>query len=230
MDAPAAPRRALPLLLSLALTAVLVLGTPPRSPAQEAPAAPAPAPAPAAAPAPVTGPVYNVEIIVFRAATALGGAENWSAEAGGGARSIAGDESGGGSQVGHFVGELPASAWQLVDLESRLRASGTYVPVAHAAWSQTPSSWGTRAGFPLQRLGINVPGLSGTVYLERGQFLHLGMTLTYAMPSPPAGLGAAPGTTFTINESRRIKFYERNYFDNPAFGVIALVTPAQGAR
>ena len=28
------------------------------------------------------GPVYNVEIIVFRAAGALGGAENWGAEAG----------------------------------------------------------------------------------------------------------------------------------------------------
>jgi len=111
-----------------------------------------------------------------------------------------------------------------------MRASGGYVPVAHAAWSQTPSSWGTRAGFTLQRLGINVPGLSGTVYLERGQYLHLGMSLSYAHPSPPEGLRAAPGTAFTINESRRIKFYERNYFDNPAFGVIALVTPVQGTR
>ena len=92
------------------------------------------------------------------------------------------------------------------------------------------SSWGTRAGFSLQKLGIEVPGLSGTVFLERGQWLHLGMTLTYAMPSPLPGLGAAPDTPFTINESRRVRFYERNYFDHPAFGVIALVSPAQGAR
>jgi hypothetical protein len=27
-----------------------------------------------------------------------------------------------------------------------------------------------------------------------------------------------------------VRFYERNYFDHPAYGVIALVTPAQGAR
>ena len=27
-----------------------------------------------------------------------------------------------------------------------------------------------------------------------------------------------------------VRFYERSYFDHPAFGVIALVTPAQGAR
>jgi Peptidoglycan-binding protein, CsiV len=185
--------------------------------------------APAAAPAPAAGPVYNIEIIVFRPTSVVGGAENWSAEAG--TRSIAGDESAGGSsEVGHFVAVLPPTAWQLTDLESRLRASGAYVPVAHAAWSQTPSSWGTRAGFPLQRLGVDVPGLSGTVFLERGQFLHLGMTLTYAMAAPPAGLGAAPDTPFTLNESRRVRFYERNYFDHPAFGVIALVTPTQGTR
>jgi Peptidoglycan-binding protein, CsiV len=175
------------------------------------------------------GPVYNVEIIVFRTAAAEGSAENWSEEAG--ARSIAGDESASGSlQVGRFVAILPASAYQLNELESRLRASGAYLPVAHAAWSQTASSWGTRAGFPLARLGIEVPGLSGNVYLEHGQFLHLGLSLAWAMESPPDGLGAAPGTAFTLNETRRVRFYERNYYDHPAFGVIALVTPAQGPR
>jgi hypothetical protein len=215
MHARRAPLRILTLALSLtALFAPLRLAT---TAAAETP------------PAGNAGPIYNIEIIVFRAAGVPGGAEDWSAEAG--ARSIAGDESAAGAmQVGHFVALLPASLWQLTELENRLRASGTYVPVAHAAWSQTASSWGTRAGFSVQRLGIDVPGLTGNVFLERGQFLHLGMTLTYAMPSPPEGLGAGPGTPFTINESRRVRFYERNYFDHPAFGVIALVTPAQGAR
>jgi hypothetical protein len=184
------------------------------------------------APAPAPGPgstVYNIEIIVFRATSALGGAEDWSAEAG--ARNIAGEESASGAvTVGHFVGALPSSVWQLGELENRLRSSGLYVPVAHTAWAQTASSWGTRAGFTLQKLGIEVPGLSGTVFLERGQWLHLGMSLTFAMAAPPQGLGAAPDTPFTINESRRVRFYERSYFDHPAFGVIALVTPAQGAR
>jgi hypothetical protein len=174
-------------------------------------------------------PVYNVELVVFRANTAGGGAEDWSAEAN--VRSVAGEESASGAQtVGHFVAALPASAWQLTDLENRLHASGSYVPIAHAAWSQTASAWGTRAGFSLQKLGISVPGLSGNVVLEHGQFLHLGVALSYAEPQPPAGLGAAPDTAFTINENRRVRLYERNYFDHPAFGVIALVTPAQGAR
>ena len=173
--------------------------------------------------------VYNVEIIVFRAATTEGVPENWADEAG--ARSIAGDESATGSaQVGRFVAVLPPSAYQLGPLEERLRSSGSYVTVAHVAWSQTASAWGTRAGFPLTRLGVDVPGLTGNVTLERGQFLHLGLSLSWTMSAPPTGLGAAPGTTFTMNETRRVRFYERNYYDHPAFGVLALVTPAQGAR
>jgi Peptidoglycan-binding protein, CsiV len=215
MSVPRVPRLALSLLL------VTLLGGSAASLSQE-PAAAAPQAAPG-------GTVYNIEVIVFRATSALGAPENWGAEAG--ARNIAGEESAsGGAQVGHFVAAVPSSAWQLGELESRLRASGVYVPVAHAAWSQTASSWGTRAGFSVQKLGIEVPGLSGSVFLERGQWLHLGMALTYAMPSPPQGLGAAPDTPFTINESRRVRFYERNYFDHPAFGVIALVSPVQGAR
>jgi Peptidoglycan-binding protein, CsiV len=216
-------RRAPTRLLTLLLAAVLCARALPAAPEE-----PAAAPAPAPAPGPLST-VYNIEIIVFRATSALGGAEDWSAEAG--ARNIAGEESASGAAtVGHFVAALPSSAWQLGELESRLRASGVYVPVAHTAWAQTASSWGTRAGFTLQKLGIEVPGLSGSVFLERGQWLHLGMSLTYAMAAPPQGLGAAPDTPFALNESRRVRFYERNYFDHPAFGVIALVTPAQGAR
>jgi len=175
-------------------------------------------------------PTYNIELVVFRATASQGVAEDWSVEAGP-SNSIAGDEaSSGSSQVGHFVGIIPSSAHQLTEIEGKLRSSGAYVPVAHIAWSQTASGWGTRAGFTLQKLGVDAQGLSGTVFLERGQYLHLGMTLTYADPAPPQGLGAASGTTFIINQSRRIRFYERNYYDHPAFGVIALVSPAQGAR
>lgn len=174
-------------------------------------------------------PGYQVEIIVFRANSAQGGSENWSAE--GSADNTVGEESSSGSsQVGHFISTLAPAQFQLNDLETRLRSSGAYVPVAHVAWSQTASAWGTRAGFPVQKLGVDVPGLTGTIYLERGQYLHLGLALSYAIASPPAGLGAGPGTTFTLNENRRVRFYERNYYDHPAFGVIALVTPAQGAR
>jgi Peptidoglycan-binding protein, CsiV len=174
-------------------------------------------------------PAYHIEMIIFRASSAQGGAENWSTEAGAGT-TVGEESSSGSSQVGHFVSVLPADQFQLNDIESKLRSSGAYVPVAHVAWAQTASAWGTKAGFPVQKLGVDVPGLAGNVYLERGQYLHLGMALSYTLQTPPAGMGAGLGTAFTINENRRIRFYERNYYDHPAFGVIALVTPAQGAR
>jgi hypothetical protein len=206
------PRTAVFRILGLALWAALACGLPA---AAEEPAATS----------------YNIELIVFRATSAPGATpENWGAQTGA-SNSVAGDEaSSGSSQVGHFVSLIPASNYQLNEIEGRLRSSGGYVPIAHLAWSQTASAWGTRAGFPVQRLGAEVPGLSGTVFLERGQYLHLGMTLSYVDPAPPGALGAAAGTTFTLSQSRRIRFYERNYFDHPAFGVIAMVSPAQGAR
>jgi hypothetical protein len=183
----------------------------------------------AAQDATATANVYNIEILIFRATQSLGGAENWNVQA---TRNYGTqDETGNSARgVGRFVSVLNSSQFQLTPLENKLRSTGLYAPVAHVAWSQTASDWGTRAGFTVQKLGIDAPGLTGTVFLERGQYLHLGMALSYAPPNPPAGVGAAPGTTFNLSESRRIRFYERNYYDHPGFGVIALVTPAQGAR
>src|SRR6185437_6163058 len=155
--------------------------------------------------------------------------ENWADETTA-AATVAGGEAASGSGVGKLLTVLPSSAYRLTAIDSRLRSSGTYLPVAHAAWVQTASAWGTHAGFPLDSLGINVPGLTGDIFLEHGQFLHLGMTLNYTMQDPPAGLNAPAGTTFVMNETRRVRFYQRNYYDHPAFGVIALITPARGPR
>lgn len=197
-------------------------------------ASPSPASAPTAAPAAAptaAGPAYDIEIVIFRAKVALGPPENWAAETTGSATVVAGGEASSGSgPVGKLLTVLPASDYRLTAIESRLRSSGAYEPVAHAAWVQSASAWGTRAGFPLESLGINVPGLSGDIFLERGEFLHLGMTLDYLMQDPPPGLNAPPGTTFVMNETRRVRFYQRNYYDHPAFGVIALVSPARGPR
>jgi hypothetical protein len=204
---------------------------------------PEPHPAPAAAPA---GPsVYNVEVIVFRTSATLGSPENWNAEAAQapavpvaadgetGAADDATTNSGGTAAQppgSRFVRVLTAAEFQLGDIEARLKSSGTYVPVAHVGWAQTASPWGSKESMNLRQLGFDDPQLTGTVTLERGQFLHLGFALNLAIANPPTGLGAAPNTTFVLNDNHRVKFYERNLFDAPAFGVIALVAPAQGAR
>ena len=165
--------------------------------------------------------VYTIEVIVFRNLSGAGGPEDW------GARPVArGPETPDSPVTGRFVQVMPSSQFQLNDIAARLRNTSNYPPIAHFAWQQTASSWGSRAGFTVAKLGGNVPGLSGTIYLERGSYLHLGMALTYQAPNVPAGLSASPGQVFNMNESRRVKFDQLNYFDHPAFGVIALVTPA----
>jgi len=178
----------------------------------------------AAAPAAAAGQtIYNVELIVFAASGGPSVREDWTA---GGAKlsrgGDAGESASGGALVGRFVGALPAAQYQLKDVQAKLAASGAWRPIAHVAWSQSASSWGSRAGFTLQQLGVRVPGLAGTVFLERGTFLHLGMSLKYS-----AGDGRA---AYDLTEIRRVKFYDKNYYDHPAFGVIALVTPASGGR
>jgi len=168
--------------------------------------------------------VYTVEVIVFRNQSGSGGAEDWSVKPQ--ARRPDQPDS---PVTGRFVAPVPASQFQLTDVANKLRATSNYQPIAHFAWQQTASSWGSGAGFTVAKLGGNVPGLSGIFFLEAGTYLHLGMTLNYQVASPPAGLGASPGQIFTMSESRRVKRYERNYYDNPAFGVIALVTPSNKA-
>lgn len=165
--------------------------------------------------------VYTIEVIVFRNTSGAGGPEDW------GAKAVArGPDKPEQPVTGRFVRAIPASQFQLKEVAARLRNSANYQPVAHFAWQQTASSWGSRAGFTIAKLAGEVPGLSGIVFLERGTYLHLGMALNYQASNPPDGLGAPPGTVFNMSESRRVKYFERNYYDHPAFGVIALVTPA----
>jgi hypothetical protein len=230
-------------LRDLALVACL-LSCPPWATGLAQQASSAPGVAPLAEPHPLPGAaaagpgVYNVEIIVFRSNSTLGSPENWAAEASQApAVPVSADGESGAplsdaapAPGARLVRVLAPAELQLGDLEARIKSSGAYVAVAHIGWAQTASPWGTHESMSLQQLGLDNPLLAGTVTLERGQFLHLGFALNLTIANPPAGLGAAPQTTFVLNDNHRVKFYERNYYDGPAFGVIALVVPAQGAR
>ncbi len=182
----------------------------------------------AQAQAPANQTVYTVEIIVFRNQSGLGGPEDWTA------KPVArGPDKPDATVTGRFVQSVPASQFQLNDVAARLQNTTNYQPLAHFAWQQTASSWGSRAGFPIAKLAGNVPGLSGIIYLESGTYLHLGMSLNYQTSNPPPALGADASTVFTLAESQRVLPFKPSYFDHPAFGVIALVTrakPATGGR
>jgi hypothetical protein len=113
---------------------------------------------------------------------------------------------------------LDVSQMQLGGIAARMQSSGSYQVLAHAGWIQSATGWNRHAGLPLDQVGIAVPGLNGNLYLERGQLLHFGVNLTY---------GTDPVNT--LAELRLIKLNDKNYFDHPVFGVIAMVTPASAA-
>ena len=168
--------------------------------------------------------VYNVEVIVFRNSSGAGGAEDWNA------KPVArGLDTPVAPVTGKFVQAIPPAQFQLNDVARKLQGTANYQPIAHFAWQQTASSWGSRAGFTVAKLAGNVPGLSGIIYLESGTYLHLGVALNYQPSNPPESLAAAPGTVFMLNESQRVRRDKLSYYDHPAFGVIALVTPANRA-
>jgi hypothetical protein len=158
-------------------------------------------------------PLYEVEIVVFRASS-VGAGEDWSALPT--ARGFGNESTRGGTP--QVVRVLTAADYKLNAIETSLRGSGAWRPVAHAAWVQTAANWGTHVGIALADLGINTPGLSGMVYLERATYLHLGFNLSLSA-----------GATYSIDEMRSVKYNEKQYFDHPAFGVIALVSPLQRA-
>jgi hypothetical protein len=154
---------------------------------------------------------YTVEIIVFTGGSGGGGEDLSTA----GTAAGEGDSASDGARTSRVLQTLPASRFKMGPVVTRIRQTAGYRVVAHAAWVQTASAWGSRVGLPVEELGLTVPGLSGVVHLERGQYLHLGMNLTLS----------GQGGTWRMNELRRVRFNERQYFDHPAFGVIALVSP-----
>lgn len=157
--------------------------------------------------------IYRVEVVIFT--------QSGRVDEGDGApllRSIGeGDTSAGASEIGRVTGLLTGGELTLTGLRERLGRSG-YRVLAHGGWTQTASSWGARVGVPIEQLGLQASGLSGSFFLERGQLLHLGMNLR---------LERANASAQTLSEIRRIRFNERHYFDHPAIGVIAIVNPAR---
>lgn len=165
----------------------------------------------AAEPAAPTGN-YRVEIIILRGPAPVG-SEDLSAPAEG--RGFDERRDTGGTPP-RFVRLLEASELQMTAHATQLRNSGGWQVLAHTGWIQGATPWRRHVGLPLEQFGIAVPGLRGTLYLERGDYLHFGAFLQ---------LGENP--TFELSELRRVKINEKHYLDHPAFGVIVQVSQAR---
>jgi hypothetical protein len=185
------------------LLALAVAGLPRQAAAQQA----------AEAPASGSG-LYTVEIVIFRGGGGSAGEDLATTTGTAGEDS---DSAAASAARSARLGEiLPASKHRLGDVAARLNASGAHKVLAHVAWSQTASAWNSGGGLTAEQLGLNAAGFSGLVQLERGTYLHLGFNLAYT---------TAGGARYALAQMRRVKFAERNFYDHPALGIIALVTP-----
>lgn len=153
---------------------------------------------------------YRVEVIVFRYTAPPVSSEDFSAPAEG--RGFTGDNRNPGAPPA-MVRKLEAPELEMGAVAQHLRNSGTATVLAHTGWVQTATAWGRHAGLSLREFGIDVPGLEGTLFLERGDLLHFGAQLR---------LGTSP--VYALSELRRVKFNERHFLDHPAFGVIVEVS------
>ena len=148
---------------------------------------------------------------------------------------------------------LGAGELKLADAYARLQRLTGYRPLLHAGWSQEGLGESEALPLPLTRLGTANP--AGTIQLHLQRFLHLTLDLDYrfalrrrpgtssgraAPPLPSSGLSGVAARSdelkeielaprYYIEEERRTRNGDVNYFDHPAFGVLVVVTRAPEA-
>lgn len=190
----------------------------------------------AAEPAKLQDTAFHVELVIFRALTPLGIQEDWSIEAGGNpvGAGIASDEDADASSTTSGAGRLAVASlspalFRLSGIESGLQRSRGYEVIGHIGWTQIAVPRGSGLAVDLAEIGLSGSPVRGTGALERGKYLYLRLNLGYAPVDAPASLvGDVQRTgpvTFSLNQVRRVRPFERHYFDHPAYGVIALITP-----
>ncbi len=150
---------------------------------------------------------------------------------------------------------LRAEELRLSGPYARLRRLTGYRPLLHAGWSQEGLGESVAVPLPLSRLGTANP--AGTIQLHLQRFLHLTLDLDYRyalrrqpIPAPGRAAASVPSSVspdapadarsgglreielaphYYIDEDRRTRNGDVNYFDHPAFGVLVLVTRAPEA-
>lgn len=146
---------------------------------------------------------YTVEVVVFRNAGDIGALTGTQAPP---------------PATDDDVEATPVTAGRLSSAASKLRArSGEFRVLAHAAWTQAPTVFSTTRGVSATSVGLG-NGISGKLFLKRGDYLHFGADLVIE----------DGGKRFRINETRQIKPNQIHYFDQPAVGLLAIVTASTG--
>lgn len=150
---------------------------------------------------------------------------------------LAADEPAGRSTISDETGaETDERLWQPVRTNLQMAADArrierldAYELISHLAWRQPAADVSIALPVAATELGAPLP-VSGEFKLYRKRYLHLAVDVTLDTNTASSGLSSfiqADPTGPAIVDSRRMRFGRTAYFDQPEFGVIAVVNKVE---
>jgi Peptidoglycan-binding protein, CsiV len=177
---------------------------------------------------------YDIELLIFQNLVKNDDGEIWPPDYSSWYRQAATDNTV-PAAAPQKVAWLPESSWHLKAERAALDRSSGYHTLAYLAWRQPVADRVSAQALELPASANgNAAWVDGTVRVAVERYLHLYLDLQLHLPSVAAP--AAPGADaesgaeprlpeIRLTEQRRMRSNEIHYFDNPRFGVIALITP-----
>lgn len=148
--------------------------------------------------------------------------------------------------IAGFPDYVPTEGRELRSVYARLERLDAYEPMLYRAWIQAALPADQAVPFPVAADLLDDVRLRGTITVYKGRYLHMEVDLDLSADPPeptPSEAESVPtyGDVFTpqepatpvvpaltpahhLQESRRIRGVNPQYFDHPQFGVIALVS------
>ncbi len=124
---------------------------------------------------------------------------------------------------------LSGQQLQMTAKYNAMRRSSGYRPLTHIAWRQAVLDRQTAKAFDIPTETTRGSYVDGTARIAVERYLHLYLDLQFHTASQLTG-DLEDSLEFDLpeirlSEHRRMRSKEVHYFDNPRFGVIALITP-----
>lgn len=178
---------------------------------------------------------YDIELLIFQNLVENDGGEVWPADYTGWYDDVPGEAA--AAAAAPAVDWLPESTWHLKAERTALDRSSRYRTLAYLAWRQPVYDRDNARPIELPaQPRSNAAWVEGSVSVAVERYLHLNLDLQLHLPAAsvmtgPAGAedsGLEPrAPQIRLTEQRRMRSKELHYFDNPRFGVIALITPVE---
>ncbi|MFQ5644164.1 MAG: CsiV family protein [Thiogranum sp.] len=171
---------------------------------------------------------FEIELLVFQNLVVNDGGEIWPIDYSEWFQEDD-EEQTGDNAVTQEIDWLPEQAWRLTAERNALGHSARYRPIAYFAWRQAvlDRARAVPIELPVENDSAGKTYVGGSVRVAVERYLHLYLDLQLHTPvnDEQMELLEYDIPEFRLSEHRRMRSGEIHYFDNPRFGVIALITP-----